>query len=141
MDIKQLYTDNTAVSPVIGVILMVAITVILAAVIATFALGGNLLGASAPTAQLSADIDNSENTITITHEGGSSLDPSTLTIQGTEQTTVDNENRITAGTTFQHDDDGTLTSEYDIESGASEVRVVWQEDGGDSTATLRTFSV
>jgi len=39
MDLKQLSNDNTAVSPVIGVILMVAITVILAAVIGTFVLG------------------------------------------------------------------------------------------------------
>ncbi|MEF8852091.1 MAG: archaellin/type IV pilin N-terminal domain-containing protein, partial [Haloarculaceae archaeon] len=31
MDVKKLFTDDDAVSPVIGVILMVAITVILAA--------------------------------------------------------------------------------------------------------------
>ena len=37
--IKQLFTEDRAVSPVIGVILMVAITVILAAVIGTFVLG------------------------------------------------------------------------------------------------------
>ncbi|MDX1747991.1 MAG: type IV pilin N-terminal domain-containing protein, partial [Halobacteriales archaeon] len=39
MNIKQLFTDDDAVSPVIGVILMVAITVILAAVIGAFVLG------------------------------------------------------------------------------------------------------
>jgi flagellin-like protein len=40
MNFKQLFTDDEdAVSPVIGVILMVAITVILAAVIGTFVLG------------------------------------------------------------------------------------------------------
>ncbi len=39
MDFKQLFDDDRAVSPVIGVILMVAITVILAAVIGTFVLG------------------------------------------------------------------------------------------------------
>ncbi|PSP27732.1 type IV pilin [Halobacteriales archaeon QH_2_65_14] len=39
MRLKQLFTDDDAVSPVIGVILMVAITVILAAVIASFVLG------------------------------------------------------------------------------------------------------
>lgn len=36
---KKFHRDDTAVSPVIGVILMVAITVILAAVIGTFVLG------------------------------------------------------------------------------------------------------
>ncbi|WP_209019553.1 type IV pilin [Halorussus marinus] len=39
MNFKTLFTDDEAVSPVIGVILMVAITVILAAVIGTFVLG------------------------------------------------------------------------------------------------------
>ena len=39
MNIKKLFQDDDAVSPVIGVILMVAITVILAAVIASFVLG------------------------------------------------------------------------------------------------------
>jgi flagellin-like protein len=39
MTVKQLLSDDDAVSPVIGVILMVAITVILAAVIGTFVLG------------------------------------------------------------------------------------------------------
>ena len=41
--------DERAVSPVIGVILMVAITVILAAVIATFVFG---LGSKAPKSQM-----------------------------------------------------------------------------------------
>ncbi len=39
MNFKHLLAEDDAVSPVIGVILMVAITVILAAVIATFVLG------------------------------------------------------------------------------------------------------
>jgi len=39
MNLKALLADDDAVSPVIGVILMVAITVILAAVIGTFVLG------------------------------------------------------------------------------------------------------
>jgi len=39
MKLKELLSDDGAVSPVIGVILMVAITVILAAVIGTFVLG------------------------------------------------------------------------------------------------------
>lgn len=39
MQLTTLFNDDSAVSPVIGVILMVAITVILAAVIGTFVLG------------------------------------------------------------------------------------------------------
>ena len=49
MQLKQLLSDDDAVSPVIGVILMVAITVILAAVIASFVLGLGQTGDPAPT--------------------------------------------------------------------------------------------
>ncbi|MFT4892012.1 MAG: flagellin-like protein, partial [Halobacteriales archaeon] len=47
MNVKELFTDDDAVSPVIGVILMVAITVILAAVIGAFVLN---IGSSQDTA-------------------------------------------------------------------------------------------
>ena len=74
-------SENRAVSPVIGVILMVAITVILAAVIGTFVLGlGDSLGDNQPTAQLSVDFDTDENNITIDHNGGDRIDSGTLTV-------------------------------------------------------------
>jgi len=59
-------SDDRAVSPVIGVILMVAITVILAAVIGTFVLGlGDQLGDSAPQASFSTDnVSGSTNGLT-----------------------------------------------------------------------------
>ncbi|WP_394338082.1 type IV pilin [Halorubrum ezzemoulense] len=57
-------------SPVIGVILMVAITVILAAVIGTFVLGlGDQIGGSA-TAGVTIDGDNTSSaTVTLTNTG------------------------------------------------------------------------
>ena len=74
-------SETRAVSPVIGVILMVAITVILAAVIGTFVLGlGDSLGDNQPTAQLSVDFDTDENNITIDHNGGDRIDSGTLTV-------------------------------------------------------------
>lgn len=64
--------DDRAVSPVIGVILMVAITVILAAVIGTFVLGlGDSLN-QAPQSTLSADAGNSSS-VTISHDGGDAM--------------------------------------------------------------------
>ena len=67
-------SENRAVSPVIGVILMVAITVILAAVIGTFVLGlGDSLGDNQPTAQLSVDVDEDDPTVTVNHNGGDSI--------------------------------------------------------------------
>ena len=56
MELKRLFADDSAVSPVIGVILMVAITVILAAVIGSFVLNlGGSLQDTAPQASFSFD--------------------------------------------------------------------------------------
>ena len=79
--IRALLDDDNAVSPVIGVILMVAITVILAAVIATFVLGmgSDLLGASPPTTStdgnLNAGWDGDEQVVlyTISHTSGDTI--------------------------------------------------------------------
>lgn len=73
MNMKQLFNEDRAVSPVIGVILMVAITVILAAVIGTFVLGlGDSISTSAPQATLSVSASPAD-TITIEHNGGDAL--------------------------------------------------------------------
>jgi len=78
--------DDRGVSPVIGVILMVAITVILAAVIGTFVLGlGDSLGDSQPTAQISAEITDVDTTadtanITLEHAGGDRIDSGALRV-------------------------------------------------------------
>jgi flagellin-like protein len=70
---KQFAQNEEAVSPVIGVILMVAITVILAAVIAAFVFGmaGNMSSTKsvAATAAHSVDVDNKQ-AITVTFQGG-----------------------------------------------------------------------
>ncbi|TKX61585.1 type IV pilin [Halorubrum sp. ASP1] len=77
---NQSNTEDRAVSPVIGVILMVAITVILAAVIGTFVLGlGDQLGDTAP--QASFTVDNTDgNTINFTKTGGQSINADDLTL-------------------------------------------------------------
>ena len=65
MDFKKLFMNNKAVSPVIGVILMVAITVILAAAIGSSVFGQGT-AQSAPQANLdiqSAGITDSYNRI------------------------------------------------------------------------------
>jgi len=98
MDFKNLFDDERAVSPVIGVILMVAITVILAAVIGTFVLGlGDQIQTTTPSASFGFDQGttdvtvrntsgtNTEETltvtsVTITHESGDTIDSSNLNI-------------------------------------------------------------
>jgi flagellin-like protein len=95
MQFKQLFTDNDAVSPVIGVILMVAITVILAAVIGTFVLGlGDQVSDSSPTASFTFETTTYSpsagaadyNAVEITHDGGDQIDGSSLNVlvDGTE---------------------------------------------------------
>ncbi len=67
--------NEEAVSPVIGVILMVAITVILAAVIAAFVFGMGGSQTVAPTASIVAsnDPDNPGANMKIQHKGGDLL--------------------------------------------------------------------
>ena len=73
MELPWLNKKEKAVSPVIGVILMVAITVILAAVIASFVFGiGSKAPKAAPQASLQASALN-DSAITITHQGGDSI--------------------------------------------------------------------
>lgn len=98
--INQLLNDNDAVSPVIGVILMVAITVILAAVIGTFVLGlGNQVSDSTPQASFTFDTTTYSptgpapefNAIEITHDGGDEIDGTNLNVlvDGTEAYATD----------------------------------------------------
>ena len=87
MKLKNLFNDSNdsrAVSPVIGVILMVAITVILAAVIGSFVLGLGQDVDSAPQASFNFDqeADGSGGVdVTVQHRGGDSIDASNLEIR------------------------------------------------------------
>ncbi|QLH83211.1 type IV pilin [Halosimplex pelagicum] len=91
MDLKQLLNDDDAVSPVIGVILMVAITVILAAVIASFVLGlGNQAQQGAPTATIGFDYEETEELsngtsygfVTVSHDGGDTISNEEVYVRG-----------------------------------------------------------
>ncbi|WP_292485598.1 type IV pilin N-terminal domain-containing protein [Methanohalobium sp.] len=83
--------NEDAVSPVIGVILMVAITVILAAVIGSFVFG---MGApeSAPQASIKATNVTVGEGFDLVHQGGDPIDlqnDTTLTVGGDEVTISD----------------------------------------------------
>jgi flagellin-like protein len=71
MDLKKIFNNNKAVSPVIGVVLMVAITVILAA-----AIGSSVFGQgpseSAPQANIDIIVVDG-NTIKFEHLGGDTI--------------------------------------------------------------------
>jgi flagellin-like protein len=89
MDLKQAVRkmfsadeDERAVSPVIGVILMVAITVILAAVIASFVLNLGQGTETTPQTTFDADYESNPSTLTVSHNGGDPLRVDEVYIRG-----------------------------------------------------------
>ncbi|MFC6973851.1 type IV pilin N-terminal domain-containing protein [Halomicroarcula sp. GCM10025709] len=153
MDLKQLFNDDDAVSPVIGVILMVAITVILAAVIASFVLGlGDQTQSTTPQASFSFDYNENETDrgqLTITHDGGDTITASELYLRGSGFTSssdvVGDADFKTSGGAWGNSSGAAYGSNSDISAGQSviaslnddyEVRVVYESAEGDSSATL-----
>jgi flagellin-like protein len=138
MQLKEFITaDDRAVSPVIGVILMVAITVILAAVIGTFVLGlGENVQSTSPSASFAFDYDSSTPELTITHESGDAIDPDRLSITSTSGTV----SASFSGTEVSAGDSVTVSSSGALSSGAT-VRVIWESQSGDNSATLGEFTV
>jgi flagellin-like protein len=137
MQLKDLLTEDRAVSPVIGVILMVAITVILAAVIGTFVLGlGDQVSDNAPQASFSFDFnipDTGTAYVNITHEGGETIDNSTLSVAADSSLTFD------SGNSQWDDGNGVSAGDTAVFSGVSNgdtVRVVWTNPNGGSTNTI-----
>ncbi|POG56004.1 type IV pilin [Haloferax marisrubri] len=142
MQLTHLFKDDSAVSPVIGVILMVAITVILAAVIGTFVLGlGDQVGDTAPQASFSFDYDDTTPQLVITHESGEAIDPARLTIIGGGLDDVwpdadtGSDDNVDAGdsTTFGSGDSLSVSS-------GDTIRIVWTSESGSNSATLQTWT-
>ncbi|POG56061.1 type IV pilin [Haloferax marisrubri] len=148
MQIKRIFTESRAVSPVIGVILMVAITVILAAVIGTFVLGlGDQVGDTAPQASFAFDYDNDggaddEAQVTITHESGDAVDADRLSIS-IDGAAPDGTNYIesTAFSDQVSAGDSALitvgTAGSDTSWSGEVIRVVWTSESGSNSATLQ----
>ncbi|WP_137284566.1 type IV pilin [Halorussus salinisoli] len=152
MNLKQLFQDDDAVSPVIGVILMVAITVILAAVIGTFVLGlGDRVSQASPNANFAFDYTTVGNNdaVNITHDGGDGVPSSQVNVSvdganawgpGTGAISGNNfqsggsswSDKITAGDTLSiKEQSGTDP----VQDGMT-VKVIWSADGSDKTAVI-----
>ena len=155
MELKSLLTDDDAVSPVIGVILMVAITVILAAVIGTFVLGlGDQVQSTSPQASFSFQYNSGTNSsLNVTHDGGDAIEANLLNASvsgaqvggsaatfGSASTDASDGDLFDSGTVTAGTSDNIDTKDFDGTgdtdlSGAS-VRVVWTSSSGDNSATL-----
>ena len=126
MDLKKLFTEERAVSPVIGVILMVAITVILAAVIGAFVLG--LGGETQESPQVSLSFsENPAGNLTVEHRGGDAVDHDDIEVRGSGEDAdwPETSGQFRAGESVS----------FDVNSGA--VRIVWT--GGSDDAVLGSF--
>jgi len=149
MKFKHLLTDDDdAVSPVIGVILMVAITVILAAVIGTFVLGlGDQVSNTNPQASFTFDFDENGNpadgseladtggstttgVLTVTHDGGDEIEASQVAVSD------DDDSDTFAGTGFSSDPiSAGSQANVDVDSDDT-IRLTWESSDGGDTATL-----
>ncbi|MBV0923281.1 type IV pilin N-terminal domain-containing protein [Halomicroarcula limicola] len=157
MDLKQLIDDDDAVSPVIGVILMVAITVILAAVIASFVLGlGDQAQQTTPQASFATDYESgnswsysnvtgADGNLTITHDGGDTINANELYIRGDFGFSAGSGPMGKAGTWNASAYVNTTSQGAGVSAGDRalipvgndyELRVVYEASEGDNSATL-----
>lgn len=150
-DIKAfLFDDDRGVSPVIGVILMVAITVILAAVIAAFVLGLGDTNSSAPNVNWDYDFDDNAadgsaaSTLTITHTNGDTIDNASIEIggDGFDNTVTDSSIDAFTGSSISAGDTATLNEQQDDTTGTADAAFIagetvtitfTAEDGGTSS--------
>jgi flagellin-like protein len=161
MQVRALLREDDAVSPVIGVILMVAITVILAAVIASFVLGlGDQADRTTPQASFSWTLNDDTYNLTVTHEGGDAIKEKEMFFRGEGL----NDTFEPSGTPASSNSDcpgdvdmcaalgewpGETSTEVDDKSAVAagdsttlhvdydyELRLVFQTSAGDKSATL-----
>jgi flagellin-like protein len=150
MNIKALFNDDDAVSPVIGVILMVAITVILAAVIASFVLGLGDQNNPAPTADFDFDYNSSEGIVTVTHGNGDAISATDLYIRGQQIDSSFSGDQTWANLQTASADVGSITytnslsgeisagqaAYVEVADGTYVINIVWEDPDSDSTSTL-----
>jgi len=135
----NILTDDDAVSPVIGVILMVAITVILAAVIAAFALSFADSGQSnAPQVSFDSDYDANTDNVTVTVQSGDSFDATQVTFTG-DVDTEDDWTRFSDATPASPTVSAGDSAEVSVDGSDYVVELVWEADDGGESSIIRTL--
>jgi flagellin-like protein len=130
MKLLQLFKDESAVSPVIGVVLMVAIVVILSAIVGTAVLSiGNDAQQVSPQVNVQFDYDESNTEVSIMHKGGDDIQTSNIRIAETG----DSDDISTSGS-------GEVAAGEEIASGAYQsgetISVAWESDDGSTSVIL-----
>lgn len=137
-------TADRAISPVIGVILMISLAVLVASMIGGFTLSmGDNLQAQAPNAGFTFSYNANAGTISVTHDGGQPF-----TTANTKSLLVRQTGSATATEVWVDGSTGAfpvtagdqLTPSFTLASG-DEIRVVWLSADGASTDTLDRFRI
>jgi flagellin-like protein len=155
----SLFADDTGVSPVIGVVLMVAITVLLAATAASLFLGFQDRGTEAtPSIAFEFDYNASgaSDSMEVTHVSGEIIDAGELEVVVSGASPADANGRYTlesfpsmsgpdtevsAGTTVLLDESaGSLDAAGDVDLSGATVSIVWTGGDGDRSTELESWS-
>lgn len=140
-EILAFLRDDRAASPVIGVILVVAIAVILAAVASFFFLDVGQSPNTTPSAKFEASLDTATGQVTIKHSGGQTLDTKnslsvviTSPAAGSEYGWLANQSdgQITSGETVTVGSGGTGLTGTTFSDG-DEIEIVWTGPDGESS--------
>lgn len=138
MRLQALLGDDAAVSPVIGVILMVAVTVILAAVIGTFVLGiGTQVTTQTPKVSFGFVFDGTDK-VTITHRGGDEIQKDQLTVRIGGAKVPDSclggwPSEVSAGDTTTIDAAGSCSVTMNQ---GDKIQIIWKDSEGEGSAIL-----
>lgn len=130
MQLKRLLTDEDAVSPALGVALLIAITVILVAVVGAVVLGIGPNAGEAPNAQL--EFEQGSGDVTAVHKGGDKLVASEMAVK------VNGSGSPGSISSDMTSGDSTVVA-TSMSTGDT-VRVVWQSPSSDKTQLIGEYT-
>lgn len=125
--LERFRTDQRAVSPVLGVALLIAITVILAGVIGFVVLGVQAGSADGPSASL--EFQQNGTTVTMVHKGGDPIEAANVEYRGAATGSPSTD--LTTGTEVTI---GTFNT-------GDVIRVVWTDPTSDREVLLAEYTV
>lgn len=153
MDWNTFLSDERGVPPVIGVILMVAVVTLLAAVVGSYVFGIGVFNVEpVPQAQFSFEynesatsttgcsdggIDAGNGELTIRHNGGDSIDVDTLSIRGAEPSAQSFAgcSDVSSGEQVKNRDEAYVEASSD-----DVVRLVWAASEEENSQTLAKWN-
>lgn len=139
--LELLRSDDRAVSPVLGVALLIAMTVILAGVVGYVALGVDAKDANAPQANI--DFEQAATLpgdVTMVHDGGDRLNGDNVVVK--VQDVSGGTNVISAvdltGTTIATGDEVVVANTAES---SDTVKIVWQDPSSDREVLIAEYTV